>query len=150
MLQSVARARCGYRRFRPPARWEKVMAGRVYVIEDDDAIRSLIVDALRDEGHEVDCATNGAEAMAHLQASGDAQPDVILLDLFLPVLHGRDFATAYRQLPVPHAPIVAITAARDADARAAELNADGLVVKPFAIGDLVHQVERHLHSAAAR
>lgn len=124
------------------------MAGWVYVIDDDDAIRTVIVDALREEGYEVECATNGAEAMAYLQQCGERQPDLILLDLFMPLQHGRDFATQYRQLAVPHAPIVAITAARDAGERAAQLEADGLVTKPFAIGDLLREVGRHVHATA--
>ena len=123
------------------------MARRILVVEDDDAVRGVIVDALRDEGYEVEEAPQGAAALAMLERQGAAQPDLILLDLFMPVLHGRGFAEAYRQLPLAHAPIVAITAARDSAQRAVQVDAQGLINKPFAVGDLLEEVERHLRAA---
>jgi DNA-binding response OmpR family regulator len=125
------------------------MAGWVYVVDDDDAIRGVIVDVLRDEGYQVDSASRGAAALDYLRTCGARQPDVILLDLLMPALHGRDFVTTYRQLPVPHAPVIAITAARDAEVRAAQVGADGLLLKPFAVGDLLQGVERHLRRTPA-
>jgi DNA-binding response OmpR family regulator len=125
------------------------MAGWVYVVEDDDAIRGVIVDVLRDEGYRVDSASSGAAALDYLRTCGARQPDVILLDLLMPALHGRDFATTYRQLPVSHAPVIAMSAARDAEVRAAQIGADGLLLKPFAVGDLLQHVERHVHRTPA-
>jgi len=125
------------------------MAGWVYVIDDDDAVRGVIVDTLGDEGYEVGWAAGGAAALEYLRTCPARQPDLILLDLLMPAGHGRDFVTAYRQLPVPHAPVMAITAARDAEVRARQVGADGLLIKPFALGDLLHQVERHVNRPPA-
>jgi CheY-like chemotaxis protein len=64
------------------------MAGRasVLVVDDDEAIRDVIAEVLRDEGYSVICAENGAEA---LRAIGrERHPDLVLLDLMMPVMSG--------------------------------------------------------------
>jgi CheY-like chemotaxis protein len=117
-------------------------AGRVLVIDDDDRIRELVCEALRDEGYVVETACNGAEALDLLFACWDAQPDVILLDMRMPSLDGWKFVEAYRMLPVPQAPIVVMTAARRAEDSAAQVQADGVLPKPFDLGDLLERVYR--------
>jgi CheY-like chemotaxis protein len=64
------------------------MNGRasVLVVDDDDAIRDVIADLLRDEGYGVICAENGQRALEALQ--GKNRPDVVLLDLMMPVMSG--------------------------------------------------------------
>jgi CheY-like chemotaxis protein len=63
----------------------------------------------------------------------------------MPILDGWGFARVYRQQPGPHAPIVVLTAARDAAARAAEIQADGYLGKPFNLGELLDLVGQHAH-----
>src|SRR5438045_7639983 len=58
---------------------------RVLIVEDDDAIRRLIVGALQQEGYAVAIASDGASG---LEAFERERPDVIVLDLRLPVIHG--------------------------------------------------------------
>ena len=84
------------------------MAVRVLVVEDEESIRAVVAEALVDEGYEVAQAAHGAEGLALL--AGGWQPDLILLDLLMPVMDGWAFADAYRQLPPPHAPLVLFTA----------------------------------------
>jgi CheY-like chemotaxis protein len=62
------------------------MAGRVLVVDDDEAIRDVVAEVLRDEGYSVVCAENGAQAMREMQ--GDHHPDLVLLDLMMPVMSG--------------------------------------------------------------
>ncbi len=81
---------------------------RVLVVEDEENIRAVVVEALVDEGYEVAQAAHGADALALL--AGGWQPDLILLDLLMPVMDGWAFADLYRQLPPPHAPLVLFTA----------------------------------------
>jgi CheY-like chemotaxis protein len=57
----------------------------VLVVDDDEAIRDVIAEVLRDEGYRVTCAENGEQALAELRR---AQPDLMLLDLMMPVLSG--------------------------------------------------------------
>ncbi len=115
--------------------------GPILVVDDDEAIRSLVELALDSEGYEVSTAPNGAAA---LEVIGHEQPDLILLDMRMPVMDGWAFSRAYRSRPGPHAPIVVITAARDASERAAEVYADGFLNKPFDLDELLHLVGRYV------
>ena len=124
-------------------------AGRVLVIDDDDSIRTVVCDALLCEGYVAVGARNGAEALDLLFQAWEAQPDVILLDMRMPTLDGWKFVEAYRVLPVRQAPIVVMTAARRAEDRAAEVQADGVLAKPFDLGDLLERVYQARRRQAA-
>jgi CheY-like chemotaxis protein len=69
-------------------------------------------------------------------------PDLILLDMRMPDMDGGAFAEAYRQLPGRRAPLIVLTAARDAAERAAQLEADAFLPKPFDIEALLDLVGR--------
>jgi CheY-like chemotaxis protein len=107
---------------------------RVLVVDDDASIRDLVDLALSDQGYEVIAASDGQAALALVKRT---TPDVILLDMRMPVLDGWTFAGAYRAQPGPHAPIIVCTAARDAATNAAEIQATAYLAKPFAVKDLV-------------
>jgi CheY-like chemotaxis protein len=64
------------------------MAGRasVLVVDDDEAIRDVVAEVLREEGYNVACAENGLQALQHIE--GDHHPDLVLLDLMMPVMSG--------------------------------------------------------------
>jgi CheY-like chemotaxis protein len=64
------------------------MAGRasVLVVDDDEAIRDVIAEVLRDEGYSVVCAENGAAALREI--GREHHPDLVLLDLMMPVMSG--------------------------------------------------------------
>ena len=113
---------------------------RVLVVDDDESIRELVEMALSSEGHLVMTAPHGAAA---LDVIARTPPDVILLDMKMPVMDGWEFARAYRQVPGQHAPIVVVTAAQDAASRAAEVAADGHLPKPFDLEDLFRVVDEH-------
>lgn len=117
----------------------------ILVVDDDASIRELIRMALVDEGYEVQVATHGAAA---LEVIGRARPRVILLDMRMPVMDGWEFARAYREAPGPHAPIIVLTAARDAAQRATEINAEGFLGKPFDLNELLVLVAKHASTEA--
>jgi two-component system response regulator PrrA len=119
-----------------------VASGRVLVVDDDERIVAVVCEALEMEGYEVVAARDGAAALDILWQSWDRQPDVILLDMRMPALDGSQFVEAYRMLPVPQAPIVVMTAARRAEASAVRVCADGVLPKPFDLGDLLERVYR--------
>ncbi|MBU6424387.1 MAG: response regulator transcription factor [Chloroflexota bacterium] len=110
---------------------------RVLVVDDDDAIRQLLVDLLSDAGYRVDEAHGGHDA---LDKARNGHPDVILLDKLMPDGDGTAFATAYAGSPGPHAPIVGLCAARDGEAWSSEIGAAAYVVKPFDIQHLLSVV----------
>lgn len=113
---------------------------RILVVDDDEAILEFVKEALADEGYTVLTALDGAEA---LQIAAQSPPDLILLDMRMPVTDGWQFASAYRAAPGPHAPTIVMTAARDAPAIAREIGADGYLAKPFSLDDLLEVVARH-------
>ena len=116
---------------------------RVLVVDDDQWIRDLLCLTLEDEGYATDKAANGQAALRHLdllEKSGRPHPDVILLDMRMPVMDGWEFAREYLSRPGPHARIVVISAATDAAHYAAEIGADGALAKPFTIEELLATV----------
>jgi CheY-like chemotaxis protein len=117
--------------------------GFILLVEDDANIRDVVQMALADEGYVVDTAPNGAAA---LELADRARPDLILLDMRMPVMDGWAFARTYRERPGPHAPIVVLTASRNAAEWAGEVAAQGFVGKPFDLDEVLRAVAHHMRS----
>ncbi|TCC45615.1 response regulator transcription factor [Kribbella capetownensis] len=101
---------------------------RVLLVEDDDAIRTSLGKSLTAAGHVVTAVAAGADGVA---AVARDRPDVLLLDLGLPDLDGRDVLAMVRA--VTDVPVIVATA-RDDDAsmvRLLDAGADDYVIKPF-------------------
>lgn len=118
---------------------------RVLVVEDDADILELLTYLLDAAGYAPVTAHHGLEA---LDAVAVAQPDLILLDMKMPVMGGAEFAREYRSRYAERAPIVVVTAADDAQRRAAEIDADGWLGKPFDPDTLLQTVRRYVDAAA--
>lgn len=114
--------------------------GRVLVVDDDQSIREAMELALADEGYEVQVASDGASALTLLE---QWRPDVILLDMKMAGMDGWRFAETYRRQQEPRASVIVLTASPNAEGWAAEIAADGLLPKPFDLGDLLDMVRRH-------
>jgi DNA-binding response OmpR family regulator len=114
---------------------------RVLIVEDDPSIAVVLKTALSDEGYDVRHAPDGAVGLGVLE---QWLPDIILLDLMLPVMDGWEFRAAQRSLPAPACtvPVIVVTAARDAVARSDELNAHAIVLKPFDLNEMLDLVDR--------
>ena len=110
---------------------------RVLVVDDEADIRATVSAMLETEGYHVDEAINGADALSKVEAR---RPDLILLDMRMPVLDGWAFASELRRRG-HHTPIVVMTAARDAARWASEIAAVAFVAKPFGFDDLISAVE---------
>ncbi|MEU7785685.1 MULTISPECIES: response regulator transcription factor [unclassified Amycolatopsis] len=100
----------------------------VLLVEDDPTIRTAVLRALTERGHAV---TSAPTAMAGLQAAVTDRPDVVLLDLGLPDLDGREVLRMVRA--VSAVPIIVVTArgAEEEIVRLLDAGADDYVVKPF-------------------
>ena len=118
--------------------------GDVLVVEDDPDLLSLVAMILRDAGYDVAAAEDGLQALARIE---ERMPGVILLDMRMPVMNGWEFAREYRARFARAAPIVVVTAAEDARARAQEIGADAWLEKPFDLDDVVRTVARFLGPA---
>lgn len=111
---------------------------RILVVDDEPDIRATVVAMLEIEGYEVREAANGADA---LRAVEDAPPDLIVLDMRMPVLDGWGFAAELRGRG-NRTPIVVMTAARDAATWAHDISAAAYVAKPFGYDDLMRAIDR--------
>ncbi|HEX2571017.1 MAG TPA: response regulator transcription factor [Polyangia bacterium] len=111
------------------------------LVEDDRDLRELMSILLEEAGYAVTTASNGQEA---LTALGQGLPDLILLDLKMPVMNGLEFARLFRARHARGAPILVVTAADDPQRRANEADADGWLGKPFDPEALLAAVRQHL------
>ena len=109
----------------------------ILVVDDEADIRATVSAMLEIEGYAVAEAANGADALHVLE---DRRPDVILLDMRMPILDGWGFAAELRRRG-HRTPIVVMTAARDAAHWAGEIAAASFVAKPFGFEDLIAAVE---------
>ncbi len=114
---------------------------QILVVDDDDSIRTFVSMALADEGYTVVTAAHGAAA---LKSIDQEPPALILLDMRMPIMDGWAFAQAYQQTPAPHAPIITLTAARDAAVFAGQINANSYLAKPFTLDDLLNLVSQFM------
>jgi DNA-binding response OmpR family regulator len=101
---------------------------KVLIVEDDPTIRTGVVRALGERGHVV---VSSGTAMDGLKLAVAEKPDVILLDLGLPDLDGREMLRMLRA--VSQVPVIVVTARRTEDeiVRALDAGADDYVVKPY-------------------
>src|SRR5262249_43354176 len=117
---------------------------RILVVEDDDAIRGLVSEVLRDDGYQVREAANGVEA---LETVREAPPDLIVLDLMMPVMNGWTFLEECRRAnSCAEVPVVVTSAAHDLARSADRLRTMGVrtcLAKPFYMEGLLALVERY-------
>jgi len=87
---------------------------KVLIIDDDRDIREVLGEVLAEEGFVVEAAWNGAEAMKRLRAG--FRPDIIILDLMMPVMDGLTFRAEQKQIPeLADIPVIGVTAAPSFD-----------------------------------
>jgi CheY-like chemotaxis protein len=113
----------------------------VLVVEDDEALQQLVAMLLEDQHYHVELAGNGEEALQKVKAQ---MPDLILLDMKMPVMDGWMFVKRLRAWSVASCPIVIMTAAESAKSRALEIGASGWISKPFDVLELRQTVARHI------
>jgi len=111
---------------------------RILVIEDDADIGDMLGINLRDEGFEVEIATDGAKGLGRVKS----QPyDLVVLDLMLPGIDGLEICREIRRMP-RYQPIVIISAKTTETQRVLglELGADDYLPKPFSILELIARI----------
>ena len=119
---------------RPPS------AGRVLAVDDEAANRELVRRLLTDQGYVVQTAVDGLAALASIASN---PPDIILLDVQMPVLDGFEVCRRVKQNPALRlTPVVLITGLSDRESRiqGIEAGADDFIHKPFDVGELTARV----------
>jgi CheY-like chemotaxis protein len=117
---------------------------RVLVIDDEEDVRELLRTVLDDAGYVVETAINGADGLAKISV---VQPDLVLLDLNMPVLDGWEVLERLPRLSQP--PVVVIISAYVEDWRALRAGAWECLRKPFQVRDLLATCTRALAAAGA-
>lgn len=121
------------------------MSKNIMVIEDDLPIRESLVELLAQEGYEVSSFDNGQEALDYLRAEAARLPDLILLDLMMPVLDGAQFIQRQSSDPrLAHIPVVVMSARGQLQERHGELQARAYIKKPMGIDQVLATVSRQL------
>lgn len=119
-------------------------AALVLIVDDDPDLLELEGEALATAGYRVAKAHDGADA---LQRIAEERPQLILLDMRMPVMDGWAFARALREQYGRGIPIVVVTAAEDSKLRADEIGAEAHLGKPFDLAALYETVADTLGAA---
>ena len=121
------------------------MNRRIVIVEDDPTIQNTLRDILLDEGYEAMTAGDGEAA---LELIPTYQPGLILLDLRMPLIDGIEFVERYHKEPVPHVPIIVLSASNEAK-HVPSLEVAAFLPKPFTIDALLELVVHYIHPSAA-
>ncbi len=109
------------------------MKPRILIVDDNDRNRTLLADKMTSDGYLVDTAINGYDALAKIE---DAPPDLILLDVMMPVMDGFEACQRIKANPATkHIPIIMLTAKGEIEDKVSGLGigAEDYIVKPYSI-----------------
>lgn len=123
------------------------MTKRILVVEDTEDNRKIIRDLLSSVGYELIEAVDGAEGVVSAQRE---RPDLILMDIQLPVLDGYEATRRIRAIPeLAAVPIIAVTsyALSGDEAKTRAAGCDGYVAKPFSPRQLLAKIREFLPDA---
>ena len=120
------------------------MQKTILIIEDDKYIREPLKELLESEGYFVLCAENGEEGLNVLHKNDGEKPNLILLDLMMPVKDGFQFRE--EQLAsslIAHLPVVVMSADGNLNAKSKKLTAQAYLKKPIDIDEVVKVVKQY-------
>ncbi len=122
------------------------MGKKILVVDDDEGIVEVVQIVLEGEGYQVHTSMDG-ERLKHL---GQDEPDLILLDVLLSGIDGRDICKSLKSNEATrHIPIIMLSAHSDASKVADSGGADDFLEKPFDVDVLIDIVAKHLSSAGS-
>ena len=117
----------------------------ILVVDDDRGLQAALAEIFEDEGYRVAVAHDGYHALDQLTG---VPPDLIVLDIGMPRMDGFAFAAELTRRGLrPGIPMLVLTADGRAQQKAAQVNAEGWLAKPFDVGELLQRVA-HLLGAA--
>lgn len=122
------------------------MKPRILIVDDNDRNRTLLADKMTSDGYLVDTAINGYDALAKIE---DAPPDLILLDVMMPVMDGFEACRRIKANPATnHIPIIMLTAKGEIEDKVSGLGigAEDYIVKPYSIIEVSARVSSLLNT----
>jgi len=114
-------------------------APRILIADDEPTLRSLLKTNLRLEGFETLTASNGEEALRVIR---EETPDVVLLDVMMPVMDGWQVLEELSKSNHRHTKVILITAKASTEAQLQgwELGCDEYLTKPFDLDDMIDRI----------
>lgn len=117
---------------------EDGVAPAILVVEDDEDAREAMVALLQMKGYRAVPAGNGREALDYLEEA--PAPDLIILDLWMPVMDGWHFRSEQIKNPrLAHIPVIVVTALSDR----ADVDANEVIIKPVDVDRLLSTVDHY-------
>ena len=119
--------------------------GRILLVEDDTEIRECVSEFLKDEGYQVATAENGAVALRYLATTSDL-PDLILLDLMMPIMDGFQFREEQMKNQTLSAiPTAMLSAHGRVEEKAKLVGLQHVLRKPIELDDLLKLTQEYCH-----
>ena len=113
---------------------------RILIVEDDPDIRNALVEILGEEGYQIDWAENGREGLDYLAAAPEL-PELIMLDLMMPVLDGFGFREGQRAHPQwADIPVIVMSADGNVAAKLERIGGICYLRKPLELMELLERV----------
>lgn len=113
---------------------------KVLIVDDDPAVTKLLAALLAEEGFDPVTATSGQAALDMLRTD---TPDVVLLDLMMPLVSGSMVCSQLKtDSATKHIPVIVISGDGRAERKVRDIGADDFVLKPFDLDDVIKRVRR--------
>ncbi len=119
---------------------------RILVVDDEPAFCRVVSHHLESDGYETLCARTGAEALESVRTE---RPDLVLLDIRLPDMDGRELCQAIREVTLAPIVVLSVLGGEDDIVRGLYAGADDYMVKPLRMEELKARVRAHLRHADA-
>jgi CheY-like chemotaxis protein len=121
---------------------------RVLVVDDQEVIREIVADLLASNGHAVDTAANGSDALEVIHRS---RPDAVLIDMLMPELGAWDFLTRYSADSACRGlPVVALGSADSVGPALPDAGISAVIPNPFDLNDLLDRIEEVVSNPSGR
>lgn len=112
---------------------------KVLICDDDEGVLDMLELMLEDSGFSTVAVKNSLQIYEEIR---NARPDLVVLDLWMPVLSGDQVLRALRNNPdTKNLPVIVISASREGERIAREAGASGFIAKPFDIDQLIDRVQ---------
>jgi len=117
---------------------------KILIIEDNPDISRALSEVLSDCGHEIELASNGKEGLDHLIEKD--HPDLIILDMFMPVIGGLEFRKRVSEIPaLAFIPIIGMSADAFGKRRCLSCGIEYYLQKPFELQELLEILDQVGH-----